>query len=138
LRVQNGRVRAFINGDKHVDAKQVELPAIDKVEILSLIAGGAKQAVGYRRVRFAESAPDFSQVISASGRDVPHGILLDTGSDRLKPESAAVIQSIARGVQASHALKLLIEGHTDSAGNADQNLDLSRCRAEARTGGWSS
>ena len=131
LWVQNGRVRAFINGEKHVDANQVELPEINRVEILSLIAGGANQAVGYRSVRFAESTPDFSQVISASGRYVSHGILFDTGSDRLKPESAAVIQSIARGVQASPGLKLLIEGHTDSVGNADQNLDLSRRRAEA-------
>jgi len=131
LWVQNGRVRAFINGDKHVDANQVELPDINRVEILSLIAGGAKQAVGYRSVRFAESTPDFSQVISASGRYVSHGILFDTGSDRLKRESAAVIQSIARGLQASPGLKLLIEGHTDSVGNADQNLDLSRRRAEA-------
>jgi len=131
LWVQNGRVRAFINGDKHVDANQVELPEINRVEILSLIAGGANQAVGYRSVRFAESTPDFSQVISASGRYVSHGILFDTGSDRLRPESAAVIQSIARGLQASPGLKLLIEGHTDSVGNADQNLDLSRRRAEA-------
>ena len=131
LWVQNGRVRAFINGEKHVDANQVELPAIDKVEIFSRIAGGANQAVGYRSVRFAESTPDFSQVISASGRYVSHGILFDTGSDRLKPESAAVIQSIAGGLEANPALKLLIEGHTDSLGNADQNLDLSRRRAEA-------
>jgi outer membrane protein OmpA-like peptidoglycan-associated protein len=131
LWVQNGRVRAFINGDKHVDANQVELPEINRVEILSVISGGANQAVGYRSVRFAESTPDFSQVISASGRYVSHGILFDTGSDRLKPESAAVIQSIARGLQASPGLKLLIEGHTDSVGNAAQNLDLSRRRAEA-------
>ena len=130
LWVQNGRVRAFINGEKHVDANQVELPAINKVEILSSIAG-ANQAVGYRSVRFAESTPDFSQVISASGRYVSHGILFDTGSDRLKPESAAVIQSIARGLEANPGLKVLIEGHTDSLGNADQNLDLSRRRAEA-------
>jgi outer membrane protein OmpA-like peptidoglycan-associated protein len=130
LWVQNGRVRAFINGEKHVDANQVELPAINKVEILSLVAG-ANQAVGYRSVRFAESTPDFSQVISASGRYVSHGILFDTGGDRLKPESAAVIQSIARGLEANPGLKLLIEGHTDSVGNADQHLDLSRRRAEA-------
>jgi len=130
LWVQNGRVRAFINGEKHVDANQVELPAINKVEILSVIAG-ANQAVGYRSVRFAESTPDFSQVISASGRYVSHGILFDTGSDRLKPESAAVIQSIARGLEANPGWKLLIEGHTDSLGSADQNLDLSRRRAEA-------
>jgi len=130
LWVQNGRVRAFINGEKHVDANQVELPAINKVEILSVIAG-ANQAVGYRSVRFAESTPDFSQVISASGRYVSHGILFDTGSDRLKPESAAVIQSVARGLGTNPSLKVLIEGHTDSVGNADQNLDLSRRRAEA-------
>lgn len=130
LWVQNGRVRAFVNGEKHVDANQVELPAINKVEILSYIAG-ANQAVGYRSVRFAESTPDFSQVISASGRYVSHGILFDTGNDRLKPESAAVIQSVARGLEANPGLKLLIEGHTDSVGNADQNLDLSRRRAEA-------
>jgi outer membrane protein OmpA-like peptidoglycan-associated protein len=130
LWVQNGRVRAFINGVKHVDANQVELPAIDKVEILSFIAG-AGQSVGYRSVRFAESTPDFSQVISASGRYVSHGILFDTGSDLLKPESAAVIQSIARGLETNPSLKVLIEGHTDSVGNAAQNLDLSRRRAEA-------
>ncbi len=130
LWVQNGRVRAFINGEKHVDANQVELPAINKVEILSSIAG-AGQSVGYRSVRFAESTPDFSQVISASGRYVSHGILFDTGSDRLKPESAAVIQSIARGLETNPSLKLRIEGHTDSVGNAAQNLDLSRRRAEA-------
>ncbi len=130
LWVQDGRVRAFVNGEKHLDANQVELPPINKVEILSYVAA-AKQSVGYRSVRFAESVPDFSQVISASGRYVSHGILFDTGSDRLKPESAAVIQSIARGLEKNPALKLQIEGHTDSVGNAEQNLDLSRRRAEA-------
>lgn len=49
----------------------------------------------------------------------------------MKPESAAVIQSIARGLETNQNLKLRIEGHTDSVGNADQNLDLSRRRAEA-------
>jgi OmpA-OmpF porin, OOP family len=130
LWAQNGRIRAYINGERHADANQVELPPINRVEILSFIAG-AGQAVGYRSVRFAESTPDFSQVISASGRYVSYGILFDTGSDRLKPESASVIQSIARGLETNPTLKLLIEGHTDSVGNADQNLDLSRRRAEA-------
>lgn len=130
LWVQNGRVRAYINGDKHIDANQVELPPITRIEIVSYI-GGAGQAVGYRSVRFAESTPDFSQVIAASGRYVSHGILFDTGSDRLKAESAAVIQSIAQGLEKSPVLKLRIEGHTDSVGDAKQNLDLSKRRAEA-------
>jgi OmpA-OmpF porin, OOP family len=130
LWIQDGRLRAFVNGEKHVDVNQVELPPIDKVEMRTDLAG-AGSSVGYRSVRFAESAPDFSQVISASGRYVSHGLLFDTDSDRLKPESAPVIQAIARGLDANPNLKLLIEGHTDAVGDAAHNLDLSTRRAEA-------
>ena len=49
----------------------------------------------------------------------------------MKPESAPVVQSIARGLDTNPNLRLLIEGHTDSVGNAGQNLDLSKRRAEA-------
>jgi outer membrane protein OmpA-like peptidoglycan-associated protein len=87
--------------------------------------------VGFQFVRFAESMPDFSQVIASAGRYVTHGILFDTDSDRLKPESAAVIRSVARGLETNPNLKLQIEGHTDSVGSADHNLDLSKRRAEA-------
>ena len=70
-------------------------------------------------------------MITSSGRFVTHGILFDTDSDRLKPESAPVIQTIARGLENNPNLKLQIEGHTDSVGNAAHNLDLSKRRAEA-------
>jgi OmpA-OmpF porin, OOP family len=127
--VQNGRLRVFVNSEKQLDFNQVEMPPIDKVELMHEFNGG--KSIGYRMVRFAESTPDFSHVISASGRYVTHGILFDTDSDRLKPESAPVIQSIARGLETNPNLKLLIEGHTDSVGNAAHNLDLSKRRAEA-------
>jgi outer membrane protein OmpA-like peptidoglycan-associated protein len=130
LWVQNGRLRVFFNGEKQLDFNQVEMPALTKVEFAHDFYG-AGQSLGYRLVRFAESTPDFSQVIASSGRFVTHGILFDTGSDRLKPESAPVIQSIAKGLETNPNLRLLIEGHTDSVGNAAANLDLSRRRAEA-------
>ena len=130
LWVQNGRVRVFTNGEKQLDFNQVEMPPIDAIEIAHDFYG-QNQAIGYRMLRFAESTPDFSQVISSSGRFVTHGILFDTDSDRLKPESAPVIQSIAKGLETNPNLKLLIEGHTDSVGNAAHNLDLSKRRAEA-------
>lgn len=131
LWVQDGRIRVFVNGEKQLDANQVTMPPIDKVEMSHDFYGPAGQSIGYRSVRFAESAPDFSQTISSSGRYVTHGILFDTDSDRLKPESAAVIQAISRGLENNPNLKLLIEGHTDSVGNAAHNQDLSRRRAEA-------
>jgi outer membrane protein OmpA-like peptidoglycan-associated protein len=130
LWLQDGRLRAFVNGDSQLDVNQVDLPPIDRVE-LQAAPTGAGVSVGFRSVRFAESAPDLSQVISSSGRYVTHGILFDTDSDRLRPESAAAIQAIAKALEAAPALKLLIEGHTDSAGTAAHNLDLSARRADA-------
>jgi outer membrane protein OmpA-like peptidoglycan-associated protein len=130
LWVQNGRIRVFTNGEKQLDFNQVDLPPIDSVELAHDFYG-TNQAIGYRTVRFAESTPDFSQVIASSGRYVTHGILFDTDSDRLKPESAPVVQSVARGLETNPSLNLLIEGHTDSVGNAAHNLDLSKRRAEA-------
>lgn len=129
LWLQNGRMRVFVNGDKYLDVNQVDIPAIDRVELRTDVTPGG--SVGYRSVRFAESTPDFSQSILASGRYVSHGILFDTDSDRLKPESAAVIQSIAKALTTNPNLKLMIEGHTDGVGNAAHNLDLSKRRAEA-------
>jgi outer membrane protein OmpA-like peptidoglycan-associated protein len=131
--IQDGRLRTFVNGEKQQDFNQVELPPIDGVEF-AFDFYGANQSIGLRSVRFAESTPDFSQTIMSSGRYITYGILFDTGSDRLKPESAAVIQSIAKGLEANAGLKLLIEGHTDSAGQAAANLDLSKRRAEAVKG----
>ncbi len=126
---QDNRLRTFIDGEKWLDFNQVEMPAINAVEFTSDFYG-ANQSIGLRSVRFAESTPDFSQVIM-SGRYSTNGILFDTNSDRIKPESAPVLQSIAKGLEATPALKVRIEGHTDSTGNAAANLDLSKRRAEA-------
>jgi outer membrane protein OmpA-like peptidoglycan-associated protein len=123
-------MRSFANGEKVLDFNQVDIAPIDSIELAHGFLG-AGPSFAYRTVRFAESTPDFSQVISSSGRYVTHGILFDTDSDRLKPESAPVIQSIARGLETNPNLRLLIEGHTDSVGSAPHNLDLSKRRAEA-------
>jgi len=129
---QNGRLRLYINGQRLFDVNQITVPEMGTPRVaIEVYNDVSKEYVGFSNMRFAESTPDFSQMISSSGRYVTHGILFDTDSDQLKPESAAVIRSIARGLETNPALKLLIEGHTDSTGNADRNLDLSKRRAEA-------
>ena len=57
--------------------------------------------------------------------------MVNTDSDHLQPELAAVIQSIAKALTTNPSLTLLIEGHTDGVGNAAHNLDLSKRRADA-------
>jgi hypothetical protein len=127
LWAQQGRVRAYLNGERVADANQVNFAGVDHIFL---------QPARYRptdivSVRLAESAPDVGSTLAATGKYVSHGITFDTDSDRLKPESAAVIKNIAGALIKNPALKLAIDGYTDSTGNADHNLDLSKRRATA-------
>jgi OOP family OmpA-OmpF porin len=69
--------------------------------------------------------------LASSGKFVTHGILFDTDSDVLKPESAPVIKEISNALYKNPGMKLEIDGYTDSTGDAAHNLDLSKRRAEA-------
>jgi outer membrane protein OmpA-like peptidoglycan-associated protein/curli biogenesis system outer membrane secretion channel CsgG len=128
LWVQNGRVRVYVNGDRTFDFNQVQIGDIDSLQINYWSHGGQ---VAIRRFRLAESAPDFGQTIMSAGKFVTHGILFDTDSDHVKPESAAVMQMIARALTSTSDLNIEIDGHTDATGNAAHNMDLSKRRAEA-------
>jgi len=130
--MQNGRMRVYLNGERVCDVNQIQIPEIQPPH-LEIAMGENRDAsyVGLRAVRFAETTPDFGQMITSTGKFVTHGILFDTDSDRLKPESASVIKSIARGLEMNPNLKVEIDGHTDSTGAAEHNMDLSKRRAEA-------
>lgn len=135
LWVQEGRARGYVNGERVGDVNQMFVPAeskpADHWTVRERCDRASERWIGLRSIRVAESAPDFSAAISSKGRYVTHGILFDTDSDRLKPESAPVIKAVARGLEKNPALKLEIDGYTDSTGSSEHNLDLSKRRAEA-------
>ncbi|HEX5283776.1 MAG TPA: OmpA family protein [Bryocella sp.] len=139
LWVQNGRARAYVDGQRIGDVNQMFVPEksapADHWTIRQRCdrpgSGPEPAWIGIRSIRVAESAPDFSAVMASSGKYVTHGIVFDTDSDRLKPESAPVLKAVAQGLQKNPNLKLEIEGFTDSTGNSAQNMDLSKRRAEA-------
>jgi outer membrane protein OmpA-like peptidoglycan-associated protein len=133
LWLQKGRLRLYLNGERVFDANQIEVEDVASLDAQTFALSTPKDEkyFGFQSVRFAESVPDFSQVITSTGRYIVRGILFDTDSDRIKPESAPVIKQIAKGLEGNPNLKLVIEGHTDSVGDAAHNLDLSKRRAEA-------
>ncbi len=134
LWVQNGRARGYVDGERFADVNQMFVPAnvkpADHWTIRQRCDRPEAGWMGIRSVRVAESTPDFSSLISTSGKYVTHGILFDTDSNRLKPESAPVLKSIVQGLQKNPNLKLEIDGFTDSTGEGAHNLDLSKRRAE--------
>ena len=58
-------------------------------------------------------------------------ILFETGSARIDRRSTALLDGLVGTAQRCPAQSFEIEGHTDSTGGEDINLDLSRRRAEA-------
>ncbi|HEY3439675.1 MAG TPA: OmpA family protein [Paludibaculum sp.] len=122
---QDGRLRAYVNGDRILDMNQVKF----KFDRVSLRIGPGEVPFSLGPVRIAESMPDFSQSFFASGRYVTHGILFDVNSDQIKVESKPILNQIAEALAAQAAVRLRIEGHTDSSGDPAKNLDLSKRRA---------
>ena len=83
------------------------------------------------RIRVAESRKSLYDDIATNGHAATQGLLFDTGSDRLRPESTPTLKTIAAMLQEHPELKLRIEGHTDNVGAKDANLKLSDKRAAA-------
>lgn len=82
-------------------------------------------------VRVAASDKRLYDALVAAGRVATQGILFDTGSDRIRPESTPTLKEIGQMLKDHPDLKLRIEGHTDNVGDAASNLALSERRAGA-------
>ena len=67
----------------------------------------------------------------AEGKFITRGILFDVNKSSLKNESMGVINEIATMMKEHPEIKFSIEGHTDSDGDDNHNLQLSEQRALA-------
>jgi outer membrane protein OmpA-like peptidoglycan-associated protein len=69
--------------------------------------------------------------IAAEGHVAVYGIYFDIDKSEIKPESKPTLDEIAKLLNASPDLEVLVVGHTDNVGTPQYNLGLSRRRAEA-------
>jgi len=88
-----------------------------------------EQVCRFGHLRYAEGGKTLREQLDESGRIVTHGILFDSGSDRIKAESFKTLTDIGTMLAEDAALRVSIEGHTDADGADDANLKLSQARA---------
>lgn len=82
-------------------------------------------------IRVAATERTLQDALAADGRVATQGVLFDTGSARIRPESTPTLKDIADALRQRSDLRLRIEGHTDNSGSADANRTLSESRAQA-------
>ncbi|NLR67017.1 OmpA family protein [Chitinophaga varians] len=132
---QKQRVRVYLDSTKILDLPR----ALDAGTILNTLAFNAyapdydkKDGTFYiSNITLAVGAPDTRNKLMTEGKFISHGILFDTNSDQIKPESYGALKDIANVLTENAAVKVKIVGHTDADGNDKLNLDLSKRRADA-------
>lgn len=97
---------------------------------------GQKQGMwSGRRIAKAPECPpqpsDLASKMKASGRAIAYGIRFDSDSAKLTSDSVATLEQIESLLKKDRALRLTVEGHTDSTNTDAYNLELSKKRAEA-------
>jgi len=122
-------VKVYMNGTRVANAPNA---AIGRSRLIRMTVSASEDApMRLANLRIAAGGKDLYAALESSGRVTADGILFDTSSDRLRAESAPVLQEIAAMLAAHPDLRVAIEGHTDDAGAAAANQSLSERRAAA-------
>ena len=131
---QNQRVRVYLNEEKVFDLPRAFLAGKDYSTVLFEIWSGMNNDVDrylFSNIKLAVGAPDTRNKLITEGKFVTRGILFDVNSDKIKPESYGVLKDISNVLSENSGVKVLIVGHTDADGKDDENLALSKRRAES-------
>jgi outer membrane protein OmpA-like peptidoglycan-associated protein len=74
---------------------------------------------------------EMAKELAESGRIRLYGINFDVDRAVIRDESKPTLDKVAAMLKADADMQLIIEGHTDSSGNAERNQELSKHRAAA-------
>lgn len=125
--VQKTRIRAYINDTKVFDLAKGIFPG-QKYNVFRFYTNSEAVPL-ISNFRVAVGAPDMRSKLITEGKLVTYGIYFDSGSDKIKPESAGTLKEISNVLKENPTVGITIVGHTDSDGDDAKNLDLSRRRA---------
>jgi OmpA-OmpF porin, OOP family len=126
---QNTRYRVYIDENKVFDVPRAAFKDVNYQLLFANYSFEGDLFLG--NIRYAVGAPDTRSKLITEGKLVTRGILFDSNSDQLKPESVGVLKEIATILAENPTVKVKIVGHTDADGEEKANLELSKKRAAA-------
>jgi flagellar motor protein MotB len=132
IAVNGTRFRLWINETKYLD-----LPKLVPNDLLNYVRfdleglEDGKDRLFIKNLKIAGGGIDLRKKLIADGKVSTNGILFDSGSANLQPQSMGIIRQIYQVLEQEKAMKLKIVGHTDADGNDATNMELSKKRADA-------
>ena len=131
ISVSGTQVKVYVGGERvAADPDGVERP-ITRLGVYFHEPFAAGDHQMFTNLRIAEGGKPAKQMLAGEGRIVTHGILFDTGSDVIRPESGPTLRAILALLQEDPSLRFSVEGHTDNQGGPKVNGPLSERRAAA-------
>lgn len=132
IAVNNARFRLWVNEEKYIDIPKM-VPE-NKLTTLKFNVNGlkdGKEKIFISNLKVAEGGVDLRRKLMAEGKVSTNGILFNSGSADILPQSMGIIRQISQVLTQDPNIKLKIVGHTDADGTDESNLKLSKDRAEA-------
>lgn len=133
IAVNQQRYRLWVNETKYLDIPRI-VPVDKGISALKFKVSNLKdnkERVFLSNLKVAEGGQDLRRTLISQGKVSTNGILFDSGSANIQPQSMGVILQISQVLQQEKEMRLNIIGHTDADGNDQTNLELSKKRAEA-------
>ncbi|HSJ06636.1 MAG TPA: OmpA family protein, partial [Longimicrobiales bacterium] len=129
IMVDGAYAKVFLNEQRIANVPNTRIPRTNTVQFW--LGGNARGPSLIGNIRIAAGGRALYDALATDGHVSTQGILFDTGSDRIRPESTPTLKEIGEMLRQHASLRLRIEGHTDNVGSAASNQALSERRAVA-------
>ncbi|CAN5749786.1 hypothetical protein BH23GEM3_BH23GEM3_04010 [soil metagenome] len=124
-------MKVFLDENRISNLPSADFPRSNRIRFDLPSGTSAEKPLLIGNLRIAAGGTSLYDALQADGRVSTQGILFDTGSDRIRPESTPTLKEITGMLKEHGSLRLMIEGHTDNVGQAASNQALSEKRAAA-------
>lgn len=133
IAVNKQRFRLWVNEEKHIDIPRI-VPQGGVSNTLKFHLNNfkdGKERLFITNLKVAEGGLDLRRTLISEGKVSTNGILFDSGSANIQPQSMGIIRQISQVLLQEKDMNLNIIGHTDSDGDDTANMKLSEARSEA-------